>query len=310
MSDSWKEQSQIDQGEDRQGGGRLQGEVNQGGGKPRPYISRNSSADTRNVGAGLAPAREIQTAWQTSPALFNPALQPFLEGLHQLGLELTEQQSKQFLRYQQELLDWNTRMNLTSITNPEEVLIKHFLDSLSLLMMYDAPKARLLDIGAGAGFPGLPLKIVHPQWHVVLLEATGKKVKFLQHIIEALQLKDVVAVHGRAEELAHKAEYRGSFTVVTARAVASLAALVEYAAPFCHLGGQMIFPKKGNLAEELAQGKRAASYVGARFKADVPVTLPGLDDGRRLLMWEQVAKCPEQYPRSGSVISKKPLGLL
>ena len=161
---------------------------------------------------------------------------------------------------------------------------------------------------SGAGFPGLPLKIVRPQWHVVLLEATGKKVKFLQHVIETLELKDIVAVHGRAEELAHRAEYRSSFDLVTARAVASLPALLEYAAPFCRIGGQMIFPKKGDLAEELARGKRAASQVGARFKADIPVTLPGLDDGRRLLVWEQVKKCPEQYPRSGGVMAKKPLG--
>jgi len=214
---------------------------NAGGGKPRPYISGNSSADKHNVGAGLAPAL------QTSPTLVNPAFQPFLEGLNKLGLELTVQQSKQFLRYQQELLDWNTRVNLTSITDPEEVMIKHFLDSLSLLMAFDAPEARLLDIGAGAGFPGLPLKIVRPQWHIVLLEATGKKVKFLQHIIDTLQLKDIVAVNGRAEELAHRAEYRSSFDLVTARAVASLPALLEYAAPFCHIGGQMIFPKKGYL---------------------------------------------------------------
>src|SRR6266581_4662832 len=113
-----------------------------GGGKPRPYISRNSSADTHNVGAGLAPAL------QTSPSPQNPTLQAFLEGLHQLGLELTEQQLDQFLWYRQELLDWNTRMNLTAITDPEEVMIKHFLDSLSLLMAFDAPEARLLDIGA------------------------------------------------------------------------------------------------------------------------------------------------------------------
>src|SRR6266699_3226457 len=225
----------------------------------------------RNVGVGLVPAR------QTSPSPQNPTLQAFLEGLHRLGLELTEQQLDQFLWYRQELLDWNTRINLTAITDPEEVMIKHFLDSLSLLMAFDAPEARLLDIGAGAGFPGL-------------------------------QLKDVVVVHGRAEELAHKAEYRGSFDVVTARAVASLPALLEYAAPFCYLRGQIIFPKKGDLAEELARGKRAASQVGARFKADVPVTLPVLDDGRRLLVWEQVSKCPEQYPRSGGVMAKKPLG--
>ena len=175
MSEDWDGPPHSDPG--NKGGERLQGEVNQGGDKSHPYISRNASANIRNVGAGLV-----------------PALKPFIEGLNKLGLELTEQQSQQFLRYQQELLDWNSRVNLTSITNPEEVMIKHFLDSLSLLMAFDAPEARLLDIGAGAGFPGLPLKIVRPQWRVVLLEATGKKVKFLQHIIETLQLKDVAAV--------------------------------------------------------------------------------------------------------------------
>jgi 16S rRNA (guanine527-N7)-methyltransferase len=232
----------------------------------------------------------------------------FIEGLRQLGLQVTERQLNQFLCYQQELLDWNTRINLTAITDPEEILIKHFLDSLSLLLVYARPAARLLDIGAGAGFPGLPLKIVRPQWEVVLLEATGKKVAFLQHIIKTLQLKNVVAVHGRAEELAHTAEYRASFDVVTARAVASLPTLLEYAAPFCRVGGQIILPKKGDLVEELAQGKLAARQVGAVLKDDVPVTLSGLEQGRRLLVWEQVRKCPAQFPRSGAVMAKKPLG--
>jgi len=232
----------------------------------------------------------------------------FIEGLRQLGLQVTERQLDQFLRYRQELLDWNTRINLTAITDPEEVLLRHFLDSLSLLLVYERAETRLLDIGTGAGFPGLPLKIVRPQWQVVLLEATGKKVAFLQHIIETLQLKNVVALHGRAEELAHKAGYRASFDVVTARAVASLPTLLEYAAPFCRVGGQIILPKKGDLAEELAQGKLAARQVGAVLKDDVPVTLPGLEDGRRLLVWEQVRKCPAQFPRSGTVMAKKPLG--
>src|SRR5947209_3924136 len=121
----------------------------------------------------------------------------FVEGLQKLGLESTEvgdRQIEQFLLYRQELLDWNTRMNLTAITNPEEVLIKHFLDSLSLLSVYDRPQTRLLDIGSGAGFPGLPLKIVCPEWHVTLLEATGKKVSFLQYVIDLLQLPNVIAI--------------------------------------------------------------------------------------------------------------------
>ncbi len=249
----------------------------------------------------------------------NDSLERFFESLRRLPVGAGEAQSgevalvaarflEQFLRYREELLDWNTRINLTAITDPEKILLKHFLDSLSLLSVYDKPEARVLDIGAGAGFPGLPLKIVRPQWQVVLVEATGKKVMFLRHVVETLQLKNVVAVHGRAEELAHQAEYRASFDVVTARAVASLSTLLEYAAPFCRVGGQIILPKKGELAKELARGKRVAGQVGAVLKDDVVVTLPGLEDGRRLLVWEQVRKCPAQYPRSGAAMVKNPLG--
>ena len=231
----------------------------------------------------------------------------FTQGLAQLKLSLTEQQREQLLRYQQELLDWNTRINLTAITNPEDVFIKHFLDSLSLMSVYDAPDSKLLDIGSGAGFPGMVLKIARPDWNVTLLEATGKKVKFLQHVIEALQLSRIEVVHGRAEDLAHDRRYRAHFELVTARAVSSLSALLEYAAPYCRVNGQMIFPKKGDLREELAQGKRAAAVVGAVFTSDVPVTLPGLDDGRRLLVWRQQRLCPAAYPRSGALMAKKPL---
>jgi len=234
----------------------------------------------------------------------------FAAGLHQFGLESSRFSTvvEQFLHYRQELLDWNSRINLTAITDPDEVLLKHFLDSLALLIVYDRPETRLLDIGAGAGFPGLPLKIVRPQWHVTLLEATNKKVLFLRHMIEILQLTGIEAMHGRAEVLAHDGAFRASFDVVTARAVASLPTLLEYAAPFCHVGGQIILPKKGDLVEELAQGKRAARQVGAVFKDDVPVTLPGLEDGRRLLVWEQVRECPAQFPRSGAAMVKRPLG--
>jgi len=213
-----------------------------------------------------------------------------------------------FLRLRQELLDWNTRVNLTAITDPTEVLLKHFLDSLSLLEVYGAERARVLDIGAGAGFPGLPLKIARSQWEVVLLEATGKKVNFQRHIIETLGLHAIEAIHGRAEALAHKPAYRASFDLVTARAVASLPVLLEYAAPFCRPGAQILLPKKGELSAELEQGKRAARVLGVAFKADYPVTLPGLNDGRRILVWEQVKPCPAQYPRSGAAMAKKPLG--
>lgn len=233
----------------------------------------------------------------------------FLEGLQQLHLQLSDTQIEQLLRYRRELLDWNTRINLTAITNPEEVLLKHFLDSLSLLSVYDQPHTKLLDIGSGAGFPGLVLKIARPQWHVTSLEATGKKITFQNHIIDQLHLDGIETIHSRAEELAHKHAYRAAFDLVTARAVASLPTLLEYCAPYCRVGGEIVLPKKGELAEELAQGKRAAQQVGAILKTDELVKLSGLDDGRRLLVWEQKKACPPQFPRSGAMMAKKPLGL-
>ncbi|HZO74442.1 MAG TPA: 16S rRNA (guanine(527)-N(7))-methyltransferase RsmG [Ktedonobacteraceae bacterium] len=243
-------------------------------------------------------------------------LEVFLSCLRALGLLPQREQEHageqrllvQLLRYRQELLDWNTRFNLTAITDPQEVLLKHFLDSLSLLAGYDTSHTRLLDVGSGAGFPGLPLKIARPQWQVTLLEATGKKVTFLRHIVATLQLEHVEVIQGRAEELAHRSRYRASYDLVTARAVASLPTLLEYCAPYCRVGGCIILPKKGDLAEEMAQGKRAAAQVGAVLQADMPVTLPGLTDGRRLLVWQQQKPCPEQFPRSGAAMAKKPLG--
>jgi 16S rRNA (guanine527-N7)-methyltransferase len=242
--------------------------------------------------------------------IIDPSLTVFLVGVRQLGLALSETQIEQFLTYREELLDWNTRMNLTAITNPEEVLLKHFLDSLTLLPLIDRPRLRLLDIGTGAGFPGLPLKIVRPQWSVTLLEATGKKVTFVNHVIDTLNLADVVAVHGRAEELAHKQEYRAQFDVVTARAVAAIPTLLEYSAPYCRVGGLIIFPKKGNLTDELAQGKQAAKLVGAAFKAEKTLSLPGFPDERSLFVWEQRKLCSPQYPRGGGAIAKKPLHMI
>ncbi|MBV9691813.1 MAG: 16S rRNA (guanine(527)-N(7))-methyltransferase RsmG [Ktedonobacteraceae bacterium] len=233
----------------------------------------------------------------------------FIDGLYQLGLQLDEQQLQQLVRYHHELLVWNTRFNLTAIRDVEEVWLKHFLDSLTVLQAYDVPNVDLLDIGTGAGFPGLALKIVRQRWHVTLVEATAKKVTFLRHVIEVLQLQNVAVLHARAEEVAHQQEYRAAFDLVTARAVASLATLLEYGAPFCRSGARMIFPKKGNVTEELAEGKRAAAYIRASLVADVPVTLAGLADGRRLLVWQQNIPCPSRFPRSGAVMAKKPLAM-
>lgn len=232
----------------------------------------------------------------------------FSTGLQQLGLDPHKESLRAaFESYREELLAWNTRINLTAITDPEDVLLKHFLDSLTLLQICINSEARLLDIGSGAGFPGLPLKIVRPQWHVTLLEATAKKTLFLRHIVETLQLRDVEIIHGRAEELAHQPEYRARFDIITARAVSALPALLEYCAPYCRVGGMIVLPKKGNLTEELQHATSAAVHVGAKFTADIAVDLPGLADGRRLLVWQQEKLCPTRYPRSGSAIVRKSL---
>lgn len=233
----------------------------------------------------------------------------FVAGLEQLHLQLTSHQFEQLLRYRQELLDWNTRVNLTAIKDPEEVLFKHFLDSLSLLSVYDTPQTTLLDIGSGAGFPGLVLKIARPAWRITSLEATGKKITFQNHIIDSLHLDGIETIHGRAEEFAQQASYRGHFDLVTARAVAALPTLLEYASPYCKIGGWIVLPKKGDIAVELAQGIRAATQLGAILKEDITLTLPGLNDGRRLLVWKQQKASPAQYPRAGTVMAKKPLGL-
>ena len=233
----------------------------------------------------------------------------FLSGLQRLPINSDEQDRviEQFVLYRRELLDWNTRMNLTAITDPDEVLIKHFLDSLSLLLAFDREQARVLDIGSGAGFPGIPLKIVRPQWRVTLLEATGKKVNFLCHIIEILQLDGIDVVQGRAEDVGRKDEHRAAFDLVTARAVAALPTLLEYCAPFCCAGGAMLLPKKGQIADELIKGKRAASQLGAMLEKEVTVELPGLTDDRRLLVWKQRKLCPAKFPRSGAAIAKHAL---
>jgi 16S rRNA (guanine527-N7)-methyltransferase len=233
----------------------------------------------------------------------------FLNGLQCLHVNSDKQGHiiEQLALYRRELLDWNTRMNLTAITEPDEVLIKHFLDSLSLLLAFDREQACVLDIGSGAGFPGIPLKIVRPQWQVTLLEATGKRINFLRHIIAVLQLDGIDVVQGRAEEIGRRDPYRAAFDLVTARAVAALPTLLEYCAPFCRVNGTILLPKKGQIADELIKGKRAASQLGATLVADILVDLPGLTDDRRLLVWKQQKLCSARFPRSGAAIAKHAL---
>ena len=239
-------------------------------------------------------------------------LAALVQGAASLGLSLDATQVERFARFRELLLDWNTRANLTAITDPAEVARLHFLDSLACLLALPVSarsrRLRLLDVGSGAGLPGLALAIACPGWQVTSLEATGKKVRFQEAVIAALGLENARAVAGRAEEMAHKPEWRGRFDVVTARALAALPTLLEYCCPFAKVGGTIIAPKKGELAEELAAGRHAAAELGARLLAPVPVALPGLSDGRVLVVVRQARACPPQYPRAAGAPVKRPLG--
>jgi 16S rRNA (guanine527-N7)-methyltransferase len=239
-------------------------------------------------------------------------LAPLIAGADSLGVALDDAQLDQFRRFRDLLLDANTRVNLTAITDPAEVVTRHFLDSLTCLLAVTpdqrARPLRLLDVGSGAGFPGIPLAIAFPAWSVTSLEATGKKARFQQEAVAALGLANVAVLTGRAEEFARKSEHRGRYDLVTARAVAALPTLLEYCCPFAHVGGRIIAPKKGDLADEVAAGTKAASLLGAKLLAPIPITIPPLADGRVLLVAEQRRACPDQYPRPAGAPAKHPLG--
>jgi 16S rRNA (guanine527-N7)-methyltransferase len=241
-----------------------------------------------------------------------PDLETLLNGARHIGLNLTPAQLQQFAQYRELLLDWNQRVNLTAITDPQDVLTRHFLDSLACLFAIPpaerSKSLRLLDVGSGAGFPGLPLQIAFPDWHVTLLEATGKKVRFLETVIASLHLSQARAIQGRAEELAHDPQHRARYDLVTARALASIPTLLEYCLPFCRPGGLVIAPKKGEISAEVEQGTKAAALLGGRFAETRSFSLPGLEDQRALVVFAAERRAPAQYPRQAGAPVKHPLG--
>jgi 16S rRNA (guanine527-N7)-methyltransferase len=233
-------------------------------------------------------------------------------GAAALGVALGAPQLAAFAAYHALLLEWNARFNLTAITDPREIATRHFLDSLTVAL--GVPRARwagalrLLDVGSGAGFPGLALAIAFPQWHVTAMESTGKKVTFLRHVATTLGLTHARVLEGRAEALAHAPAERGRYDVVTARAVAALPTLLEYCQPFARVGGLVIAPKKGDLAAELDTGRRAAAALGGRMAAPLPISLPELEGDRVLVVVTQERACPAPYPRPAGAPRKHPLG--
>jgi 16S rRNA (guanine527-N7)-methyltransferase len=224
------------------------------------------------------------------------------------GITLSPEQVAQFETYAQELAVWNDRINLTAITEPEAVRVRHFLDSLSVVQAANfRPGMRVIDVGTGAGFPGLPLCIAFPGIHLTLMEATGKKITFLEHIAEQLELDHVRTLHARAEEAGHLPDERGRYDVVLARAVARLPALVEYMLPLARLGGTCIAMKGTTAQAEAEDARRALVLLGGQVKGIERIQLPGVPDERYLVAIEKIAPTPAPYPRKPGIPTRKPL---
>lgn len=233
-------------------------------------------------------------------------LESFKKGLEDLKLNLTDQQIQQFLRYYEILIETNKVMNLTAITEFDEVIEKHFLDSLSLIRVYDLNRElHILDLGTGAGFPGIPLKIAFPEIEIVLADSLNKRIKFLNEVVQELQLKRVETVHGRAEELARNKKYREQFDLCTSRAVANLSSLSEYCIPFVKEGSNFISYKSGEVEEEVNQAKHAISVLGGKI-ADV-YKFDLQDQKRSFVIIEKKKKTPSVYPRKAGTPTKEPL---
>lgn len=235
-------------------------------------------------------------------------LEHFKKQLLQWNIELSKIQEQQLITYYEMLVEWNSFMNLTAITEFEEVFEKHFLDSISLATVYDiSERHSVIDIGTGAGFPGLVLKIMFPNIEITLMDSLNKRIKFLDAVIENLGLQQVNTIHGRCEDLARKEEFREKFDICVSRAVANLSTLSEYALPFVKVGGQFISYKSEKLAEELASAENAIALLGGIVKTQKSFYLPETDIFRNLLVIDKMSKTDKRFPRKAGVPAKEPL---
>ncbi len=228
------------------------------------------------------------------------------------NIVLTEKQIKQFDQYYDLLVEWNSFMNLTAITEFDEVCQKHFLDSLSIVKAYPdhyfkENTFQFIDIGTGAGFPSIPIKIVFPNLKFTLVDSLNKRIKFLNEVIDQLQLSDCIAVHGRAEDLAKNSSYREQYDFCVSRAVANLSTLCEYCMPYVKVGGRFVSYKSEKITEEAEKAKHAISVLGGKFERQVDFTLPDSDIYRNIYIIQKEKITPKKYPRKAGLPSKEPL---
>lgn len=230
-----------------------------------------------------------------------------IEGTKSLGFDITEEQLHQFDTYRSLLQEWNDRMNLTAITEDEAIERRHFLDSLSLYDGSFFEGKRVIDIGTGAGFPALPIKIMTPDMEITLLDSLRKRIDFLDTVIEALGLKACVAIHERAEILARTSEHREAYDTAMARAVAPLNVLVEYALPFLKIGGYFLALKSQQTDDEISEAKNAIAQLGGKLMAVQERPVPDTDMVNRLILIQKIKATPKSYPRKAGKPSKQPI---
>jgi len=231
-----------------------------------------------------------------------------LEARQLFGLHLSAPQLAAFQYYEGELLEWNQRINLTAISEPEEIRRKHFLDSFSCLLAWrETPPGRLIDVGSGAGFPGLPLKLIYPAMRLTLVESVGKKASFLRHMVDALHLEGVEVLWTRAEETGQAAAHREKYDWAVARAVAELPILAEYLLPLVRIGGSMLAQKGPAGPAEANKSGHAFKILGGKLRQLIPIELPGVAEERFLVVVDKAGATPPAYPRRPGVASKKPL---
>lgn len=229
----------------------------------------------------------------------------FKKMCNDLGIDLNKIQIEKFLRYKDLLVEKNKYVNLTAITEDREIILKHFVDSLTI-NKYLEDKAKIIDVGTGAGFPGIPIKILREDVDVTLLDSLNKRVNFLNEVIADLDLKQIGTVHGRAEDVAHKAEYREKFDTVTARAVANLATLSELCLPFIKQGGKFIC-MKGSSIEEINEARTALEVLGGEVVSVDKFLLPSSDMERNIVVIKKIKPTPNKYPRKAGTPAKEPI---